>query len=103
MNHYWEYDEGSGKYGISIHTGSRNLGIKVNKYWVNQISGDKIPKEVQKQIQEEVKHRPGIEKRDIKRQIDIEIKKWKDENLHPGFLDGENLRGYIQNSLEERS
>ncbi len=94
-NHYWEYDEGSGKYGISVHTGSRNLGIKVNKYWVNQVFGDKIPKEVQKQIQEEVKHRPGIEKRDIKHQIDIETKKWKDENLHPGFLDGENLRGYL--------
>jgi len=94
-NHFLEYDEGSGKYAITVHTGSRNLGIKVNKYWKSQAQGDKIPKEIQKAIQEEVKSRPGINKREIKPLIDAEIKKWREENIHLGFLSGENLRGYL--------
>lgn len=95
MNHYIEYDEGSGHCGISVHTGSRNLGIKVNKYWKTQASGDKIPKEIQRAIQEEVKSRPEIDRREIKPTIDAELKKWREENIHPGLLSGENLRGYL--------
>ena len=95
MNHFIEYDEGDGKYGITIHTGSRNLGIKVNKYWKTQAEGTKIPKEIQKEIQAEVKSRPGIDKREIKPLIDAELKKWREENVHPGLLSGENLRGYL--------
>lgn len=95
MNHFCEYDEGDGKYGITIHTGSRNLGIKVNKYWKTQAEGTKIPKEIQKAIQAEVKSRPGIDKREIKPLIDAEMKKWREENVHPGLLSGENLRGYL--------
>lgn len=90
-----EYDEGDGKFGILIHTGSRNLGIKVNKYWKTQASGDKIPKEIQKAIQAEVKSRPGIDRREIKPLIDAEMKKWRETNIHPGLLSGENLRGYL--------
>ena len=95
LNHMCEYDEGDGKFGILIHTGSRNLGIKVNKYWKTQAAGDKVPKEVQKAIQAEVKSRPGIDRREIKPLIDAEMKKWREENVHPGLLSGENLRGYL--------
>ena len=113
-NHFCEYDEGENTWdsfgsnplgfshptftqfqGISVHTGSRNLGVKVNKYWKSQACGDKIPREVQKAIQEEVKARPGIDKHQIKPTIDAELKKWREENIHPGFLSGENLRGYL--------
>ena len=109
-NHYIEYDEGMHSWngfgpiaapaftqfqGISVHTGSRNLGIKVNKYWATQAEGTKIPREIQKAIQEEIKSRPGIDKREIKTLIDAEVKKWREENIHPGLLSGENLRGYL--------
>lgn len=95
MNHFLEYGEGQDKYGITVHTGSRNLGIKVNKYWKTQAENIKVPREVQKAIQEEVKSRPGINKREIKPLIDAEMKKWREENIHPGLLSGENLRGYL--------
>ena len=99
-NHYIEYDEGTdehGKpvYGISVHTGSRNLGLKVNKYWTKEAEGTKVSKEVQKEIAKKVREYPGIEKKDIKRKIDLALDLWKRQNLHPGFLSGENLRGYL--------
>ena len=94
-NHYIEYDEGEDKYAISIHTGSRNLGVKVNKYWKSVAMNDKIPKDIQKAIQNEVKGRPGIDKHQIKSTIDVELKKWREENIHPGLLSGENLCGYL--------
>ena len=111
MNHYYEYGEGMAHcvdifapfsqpaitpyYGISVHTGSRNLGIKVNKYWTKVANEIRIPKSVQKEITAEVKSRPGLDKKQIKPTIDAEIKKWREENFHPGFLSGENLRGYL--------
>ena len=113
-NHMVEYDEGMHSYngfgpiaspaftqfqGVLIHTGSRNLGIKVNKYWNNVANEGKVPKDVMKSIQEEVKSRHGIDKRDIKPQIDAELKKWREEHLHPGFLSGEDLRGYLTDMI----
>lgn len=110
-NHMIEYDEGTHSWtgfgtglsqpaftqfqGILVHTGSRNLGVKVNKYWKAQAENTKVPKDVQKEIQEEVKSRPGIDKKQIKPLIDEELKKWREENIHPGFLSGEDLRGYL--------
>lgn len=99
-NHYIEYDEGIDNkgnpiYGISIHTGSRNLGLKVNKYWVSQATSNKVPKEIQKEITQKVREYPGIEKKDIKRKIDLALDLWKQQNIHIGFLSNENLRGYL--------
>lgn len=110
MNHYCEYDEGiapqtdifskiSGSaftsyYGFSVHCGSRNLGVKVNKYWAEKAKGDKIPKEIQKEIAAEVKVR-NIDKRMIKSEIDAALKEWREANIHPGLLSGEDLRGYL--------
>ena len=109
-NHLIEYDEGRYSWtgfgpiasptftefqGVLVHTGSRNLGIKVNKYWSNIANEVKIPKSVQMDIIAEVKSRPGLDKKQIKPTIDAEIKKWREENFHPGFLSGENLRGYL--------
>lgn len=114
MNHYIEYDEGENTWdsfgsnplgfshpevtqfqGISVHTGSRNLGMKVWKYWKSQAMCDKVPKDIQREIAEKVRSFPGIEKREIKQKIDLAINLWKQQNLHPGYLSGENLRGYL--------
>jgi len=109
-NHLIEYDEGRYSWtgfgpiasptftefqGVLVHTGSRNLGIKVNKYWSNIANESKVPKSIQMDIIAEVKSRPGLDKKQIKPTIDAEIKKWREENFHPGFLSGENLRGYL--------
>ena len=94
-NHYLEYDEGNDKYGISVHTGSRNLGVKVNKYWKSVAMNDKVPKDIQREIAEKVRSFPGIDKKDIKNKIDLALKLWKDQNIHLGLLSGENLRGYL--------
>jgi len=32
-NHFMEYDEGDNRYGFTVHTGSRNLGMKVFNRW----------------------------------------------------------------------
>lgn len=109
-NHLIEYDEGMYSWngfgpiaspaftqfqGVLAHSGSRNLGIKVNKYWSNIANESKVPKSIQMDIIAEVKSRPGIDKKQIKPMIDAEVKKWREENFHPGFLSGENLRGYL--------
>lgn len=94
-NHYLEYDEGEGKYGISVHTGSRNLGVKVNKYWKSVAMNDKVPKDVQREIAEKVRNSPGIDKKDIKHKIELALDLWKQQNIHKGLLSGENLRGYL--------
>lgn len=109
-NHLIEYDEGRYSWtgfgpiaspaftefqGVLVHTGSRNLGIKVNKYWSNVANESKVPKSIQMDIIAEVKSRPGLDKKQIKPTIDAEIKKWREKNFHPGFLSGENLRGYL--------
>ena len=99
LNHFIEYDEGSDRYGITVHTGSRNLGVKINKYWVSKIKDQKVPREIQKKIQEEVKSRPGIDKRTIKPEIDAAMKKWREENIHPGLLGGEDLCGYLTDMI----
>ncbi len=113
-NHMIEYDEGENTWdsfgsnplgfshpevtqfqGVLVHTGSRNLGMKVWKYWKSQAMCDKVPKDIQREIAEKVRSYPGIEKREIKQKIDLAINLWKQQNLHPGYLSGENLRGYL--------
>ncbi len=114
MNHYIEYDEGENTWdsfgsnplgfshptftqfqGISVHTGSRNLGVKVNKYWKSQAMCDKVPKDIQREIAEKVRNYPGVEKKDIKHKIDLALNLWKQQNIHLGYLSDENLRGYL--------
>lgn len=113
-NHYIEYDEGENTWdsfgsnplgfshptftkfqGISVHTGSRNLGMKVNKYWKSQAMCDKVPKDIQREIAEKVRNYPGVEKKDIKHKIELALNLWKQQNIHLGYLSGENLRGYL--------
>lgn len=109
-NHMVEYDEGIHGWnsfdsiscpaitqfqGVLVHTGSRNLGIKVNAYWAKIANAGRIPKDVQKAIQDEVKSRSGISKGDIKTTIDKELKEWKAKNIHYGFLSGEDLREHL--------
>ena len=61
MNHFLEYDLGDTTQAFTIHTGSRNLGLKVWKYWDKVANSTKISKEGERAIIKEVKEKvPGV-------------------------------------------
>lgn len=87
-NHYIELDLcEDGRLAFTVHTGSRSLGLKVFKKWQRLADSTKISQSGEKKIRKENKGKPQEE---IERLI-IEYKK----TLHPGYLMGENLRGYL--------
>lgn len=93
-NHYLEYDESDdGKYGVCVHCGSRNLGLKVFSYWNNIAKSMTVSKEEMRLLTDEVKS-----KNKDKRKLNEEIKAAKEEYLKdkiPGFINGSNLIGYL--------
>ncbi len=98
-NHFLEYDinDELNKYCVTIHCGSRNLGLKVFNYW-NKIAKEiKIGKEEMRAITEEVKS-----KNKDKNLLTKEIKTAKEEYMSkktPSYLNGENLFGYLMDVL----
>ena len=56
-NHYCEYDvnEENNLYGIAVHCGSRNFGVKVCKYWENKSKGAALSKAEMKEYTAEFK------------------------------------------------
>ena len=89
-----EYDESDdGKYGVCVHCGSRNLGLKVFSYWNNIAKSMTVSKEEMRLLTDEVKS-----KNKDKRKLNEEIKAAKEEYLKdkiPGFINGSNLIGYL--------
>lgn len=89
-----EYDESDdGKYGVCVHCGSRNLGLKVFSYWNNIAKSMTISKEEMRLLTDDVKS-----KNKDKKKLKDEIKAAKDEYLKdkiPGFINGSNLIGYL--------
>lgn len=88
-----EYDEGEGHYAFLVHTGSRNLGKKVWEKWNKIASGDKIPHQVKKDIEKEVKAK-NKDRTKMREEIDVAMKAYR-ESLHPGYLGGEDMRYYL--------
>lgn len=81
-------------YWITVHTGSRNLGIKIFDYWVNVANGkvkilsDEYNKELDNIILNTIPKKDiPLKIRDLKEKYDIGINK--------GYLYGDNLIGYI--------
>ena len=96
-NHFCEYDEGEGKYAITIHCGSRNLGLKVFNYW-NKIAKLASPsKDTIKKITKEVREKTK-DKKKIKAEIDKAVQAYKN-TLHPGYLSDENLKNYLHDMV----
>ena len=93
MNHFLEYDEGEGIYAFTVHTGSRNLGLRVWKKWDKLANSTKISKAGEKDIIARVKA-ANTDKSKIKEEISKAIEEYK-LTLHHGYLEGENLRGYL--------
>ena len=71
-----EYDESDdGKYGVCVHCGSRNLGLKVFSYWNNIAKSMTVSKEEMRLLTDDVKS--------------------KNKDKIPGFINGSNLIGYL--------
>ena len=100
MNHFLEYDLGDTTQAFTIHTGSRNLGLKVWKYWDKVANSTKISKEGERAIIKEVKERV-TDKTKLPEEIKASIDKYK-LPLHPGFLEGENMRAYLTDISENK-
>lgn len=96
-NHFVEYDEGDDKYGVIVHCGSRNLGIKVFNFWNKVAKSMTVSKDEMKMLTEEVKRNNKD-----KRNLQVELKQAKEEYLKdkiPGFLSGNGLLGYLVDML----
>ena len=98
-NHFMEYDESEDgtKSAFLVHTGSRNLGQKVFKKWDKIASSSQLSKAGIKKITEETKKAylaAGKDRQGLKAAIDEAVKEYK-KTLHPGYLSGEDLRGYL--------
>ncbi len=93
-NHYIEVGvDKNGHYAVSYHCGSRNLGVKVCKYWENKAKGG-IDKSEFKHRVDEAKS-SCHDKTKMKALInDIKLK-MEQETAPTGFLTGLDMKGYI--------
>ena len=92
-NHYIEFNNCNGKYGFSIHCGSRNFGAKVGEYWINIANKGKLN---EKELKGKIK--ALVDSTENKEEIPELIKKLREDEinkLHVGYLEGENLKGYL--------
>ena len=94
-NHFIEYDANDelNMYGVSIHCGSRNLGLKVFNYWNNIAKSMTIGKDELRKITEDVKKRV-TDKKKLKDAISSAREEYLSTRM-PGYLNGENLYGYL--------
>lgn len=99
-NHFCEYGEaesGYGKYGVTVHCGSRNFGVKVCKYWENKAKGGALSKSQIKEFTNEFKKTYLNDHKDMKNFKD-DLNKFlesKKEGHIEGFLTGDNMYGYF--------
>lgn len=102
-NHYVEYDvnEEAGLYGVTVHCGSRNLGVKVCKYWENKAKGGALPKSKIKELTNKFKTEYKNSNSDM-RNFESALKAYLFEQTKDhieGFLMGENMNGYFCDML----
>jgi len=95
-NHFIEVgkSENSPNYWLTIHTGSRNFGLKIAEYWINVARGNVfVETEDFKSEMREI-----IENTTPKSEISKKIKDLRERyslNLNPEYLEGENLINYL--------
>ena len=100
-NHYCEYDinEDAQLYGISVHCGSRNFGVKVCRYWENKSKGPALSKIEIKEYTKEFKNQyikdHGRKNMDGFKDALNKYLESKCEDHIEGFLSGNNMNGYF--------
>ena len=95
-NHFMELDitdESEPKSAFIVHTGSRNLGQAVFKYWDKIAKSGHISKDDKRKIIADVKARV-TDKRKLKEEIDKAVQEYE-LSIHPGFLTGDNMTDYL--------
>ena len=93
-NHYCEIGEKDGCYTFSIHCGSRNFGKKICEYWENVANGKTYDKKKFKELSAEIKKNTQ-DKTLIPELIEEAKKTLMTRECTPGYLTGENMKGYI--------
>lgn len=97
-NHFIEIGNHDGKYAFTIHCGSRNLGVKVCKYWENIANSCQIDKAFFKNEVNKLKE--SIEDKTLIPEKIKELKvKMEAENAPTGYLTGENMKGYLSDMV----
>ena len=104
-NHYIEYDvnEEASLYGITVHCGSRNFGVKVCNYWESKAEQDGLSrkelKELTRQFKEEYK-RTHDSMDDFQDALNNHIERLKQNSGRiKGFLTGDDMNGYFCDML----
>ena len=104
-NHYCEYDvnEEAGLYGISVHCGSRNFGVKVCNYWENKSKGGSLSKSQIKEatelfktkyIEEHTRPNGSCDMSGFKEALKEHLNFLQKDHIE-GFLTGDNMKGYF--------
>lgn len=98
-NHFCELgrDENT-DYWITIHTGSRNLGIKIFDYWNNVAKGKTFTasKEYNYELQDIIQN--TIPKSDIPKRMK-ELKEKYSVGINKEYLSGDNMFGYLMDMI----
>ena len=94
-NHFCEYDINDEKslQCVTVHCGSRNLGIKVFKYWSRIAKSKGVTKKALKAITEKVKSEVK-DKTILQEKITKAHEEYKSKIL-PNYLQGAELYGYL--------
>jgi RNA-splicing ligase RtcB len=98
-NHFIEVGEDeNGDYWATVHTGSRNFGLKVAEYWVNVAKGKVI--KTSKEYDDEFKYitENTIPKSDIPKKIK-ELKEKHGLGVNKDYLQNENMFGYLMDMV----
>lgn len=95
-NHFIEYDESEDLAGVTLHFGSRNFGVKVCKYWMNQANAGISRTEI-KELQNAFKEKYQKEGKPMTSFITA----WNEyfqgiQSKHiKGYLTGDLMKGYL--------
>lgn len=94
-NHFIEYDvnEELEKYAVTVHCGSRNLGMKVFSYWDKQAKNTGPSKDEIKEITKRVKSM-NKDRHKLGDELKAAIDGYKSTRIE-GYLSGDSLKGYI--------
>ena len=94
-NHFLELGRSlSGDYWITVHSGSRNLGLKVADFWTNVANGkvNLMSDDYNRELDDIVLN--TVPKSDIPKKMK-ELKDKYNVGINKGYLSGDNMMGYL--------
>ena len=99
-NHFIEIGKSdvSNSYWVTVHSGSRNFGLKIADYWNNVANGKvkNVPKEYNDELNNIIQN--TVPKSDIPKKMK-ELKEKYGFGVDKEFLQGDNLMGYLYDMI----